>query len=446
MNQLINRRRVLRGMLAGSAVTVGIPLLDGFLDGNGQAFANGQPLPVRFGTWFWGLGMNSSVFIPKKVGADYDLPEEIACLKDVKQHINVLTNFRVLTDGRPNLCHYTGWVGLRCGQAPPSRTQLPGASIDVLVSDAIGGGTRFRSLELAASGSPRDSYSFRSVDAINPPEISAPDFYARVFGPEFRDPNAPEFTPDPAIMTRKSVLSAVMDDANALKKVVGRDDQARMDQYFTSIRELEQRLALQLQKPPPAEACSMPKDAGKQVPPGLDSELVANRHRMMTDVLVMALACNQTKVFNMLYSNSGSNVTRVGHDNTHHGVTHEELIDEKLGYQPVTSWFVRKAMDEWAYFVKAMASVKEGDGTLLDRSLIFAHSDQELAKVHSIVGIPMMTAGNANGRIKTGLHIDGHGEAGSRVGLTVMRAVGMSVSDWGVGSMATNKEVSEIVA
>ena len=92
--QTLNRRRVLRGMVGGGAVAVSLPFLDCFLNDNGTALAaTNAPLPTRFGTWFWGLGMNGSVFIPKKVGADFDLPEEIAALKDVKQHIN-LTVYR----------------------------------------------------------------------------------------------------------------------------------------------------------------------------------------------------------------------------------------------------------------------------------------------------------------------------------------------------------------
>ena len=62
----LNRRRVLRGMLNGTAVTVALPLLNCFLNGNGTALASGKPMPVRFGTWFWGLGMAQKVFIPKK--------------------------------------------------------------------------------------------------------------------------------------------------------------------------------------------------------------------------------------------------------------------------------------------------------------------------------------------------------------------------------------------
>ena len=73
MNTL-SRRRVLRGMLSGGAVSVSLPLLNLFLNGNGNAMANGEPMPVRFGTWVWGLGMNDAIFTPKNTGANLDLP------------------------------------------------------------------------------------------------------------------------------------------------------------------------------------------------------------------------------------------------------------------------------------------------------------------------------------------------------------------------------------
>ena len=90
----MSRRRLLRGMLNGGAVAVGLPVLDCFLNENGTAFASTKtPLPTRFGTWFWGLGMNKRAFIPKKIGADFDLPDEIAALEDIKHHLNLFTGF-----------------------------------------------------------------------------------------------------------------------------------------------------------------------------------------------------------------------------------------------------------------------------------------------------------------------------------------------------------------
>src|SRR5690606_523762 len=135
---------------------------------------------------------------------------------------------------------------------------LPAPSFDTAITDAIGGGTRFRSLQMAATGGPRDSYSFLSSDAINPPEISATDLYQKIFGPDFADPNSADFKPNPRIMMRKSVLSAVAEQRADFERGLGAADKVRLDQYYTSIREIENRLELQLQKPPPAPTCAKP--------------------------------------------------------------------------------------------------------------------------------------------------------------------------------------------
>ena len=104
----LTRRRFLQGTLNGSAVTVALPFLNCFLNDNGTALASGAPIPLRFGTWSWGLGMSEAVFVPKTTGANYELPEEIAALAPVQQHINLYTNFHVFKDVAPNLCHHSG--------------------------------------------------------------------------------------------------------------------------------------------------------------------------------------------------------------------------------------------------------------------------------------------------------------------------------------------------
>ena len=71
----LNRRTVLRGIVGGAAVNVALPLFNCMLNTNGTALADGKPMPIRFGTWGWGLGMNQSIFVPKKYGEDFDLPE-----------------------------------------------------------------------------------------------------------------------------------------------------------------------------------------------------------------------------------------------------------------------------------------------------------------------------------------------------------------------------------
>jgi hypothetical protein len=441
----LSRRRVLRGMLGGSVVTVGLPLLDVFLNSNGTALANGAPLPVRFGTWAWGLGMDEAIFVPKKLGADYDLPEEIASLKDVKQHINLYTRFNGFRDAAPNLCHKTGWVISRAGMAPMNQTDLPGETIDITIAKKIGTSTRFQQLTATATGNVRDSFSYENANSITIADWSPIQFYAKIFGDDFQDPNAEVFKPNPRAMLRKSVLSGVMDSAKDLQTAIGMEDRARLDQYFTGLRDLERQFDQQLMKPEPRAACLMPKAPAEDPAAGLDSALVSRRHRMMTDLMVMALACDQTRVFNMAYSQSAAATSRQGYDKPHHTSSHEEPVDAALGYQPNTSWFIRQSMIEWAYFVEAFTKFKEGDGHLIDNVLIYGTTDQALARIHSIENQPMFTAGRAGGKVKTGYHIKGDGTPGTRLGLTCMKVMGLDVDNWGQQSNGTSKEIGEML-
>jgi hypothetical protein len=441
----LSRRRFLRGTLDGAAVGVALPLLDVFLNDSGTALASGAPIPLRFGTWSWGLGMSRAVFVPQKTGPDFDLPEEIAALAPVKRHVNLFTNFHVFKDDAPNLCHHSGWVVLRSGIAPTTRANRPGETIDVAVARKLGNETRFRSLSATATGDVRDSFSYEGGNSVNAPEWSPLRFYRRLFGESFQDPNAASFTPDPRVLVRKSALSVVRDEARKLERAVGTADRERLDQYFSGLRDLERRLDLQLTKPAPREACVVsapPQD----LPVGLDADLVATRHRMMTDLMLMAVACDQTRVFNMFYAAAFSATIRPGYDKPHHTATHEEAVDPVLGYQPNVSWFTRRAMEEWAYFVKALADFPEGPGSLLDNCFVYATTDQSFAKLHAIDGIPMFSAGTAGGRVKTGLHVDGGGSPGCRLGYTAQCVMGLDIPSWGDKSNNTASEISEILA
>jgi hypothetical protein len=440
-----SRRKFLRGVLNGGVVSVGLPLLNCFLNENGSALANGAPIPQRFGTWQWGMGMNKALFVPKQTGMNFDLPPEIAMLAPVQQHINLFTNFDVYRDDAPNVCHHTGWVLMRTGIAPRNDTDLPGETIDVALARQIGKQTRYLSLSAAATGDARDSYSYEDGSSINTPEWSPLRFYHRLFGNDFQDPNAETFTPDPRIMVRKSALSAVLDDTRKLNNQLGAEDRARLDQYMTGIRDLERRFDLQLTRPEPRDACVI-ADPPRDLSNGTSADLVSQRHRMFVDLLLIAMACDQTRVTNLNYTSPFAGTTKPGYDKPHHTATHEEPFDEELQCQPNCSWYTQRAMDEWAYYVQALANFKEGDGSLLDNSLIYATTDQSYAKIHSIEGLPMFTAGNAGGLVKTGMHIDGAGDKACRLGYTLQRLFGLEIDAWGSKSNRTSSEIREIIA
>ena len=445
MSRTLNRRTILRGALGGAAVAVGLPLLDCFLDGHGQALAGGAPRPVRFGTWHWGCGVSPSRFFPTKAGPDYDIPPDLKPIEALKQKVSVLSGFNVVLDGLPNEPHISALWTLRCGAAPVRRDEVDAPSFDVLISDVMGQRSRFRSLDMAATGQSDHTYSRRSLSVLNPSDPTPLSVYARVFGDGFRDPNSADFKPDPEVMVRQSVLSAITDRRQALMRDLGAADRQRMEQYFTSLRQAEQQLALGLQKPPPAEACLVGK-APRELPVGLEVGEVAANHRLMAGLLAMALACDQTRNFNMVFSNSVSSLRRPGDTVIHHTHTHEEPIDEALGYQPISAFFQNESIKAYAEFLTALDAIKEGDGTLLDQCLVYGHSDTSLAKVHANESIPVLLAGRAGGKVRSGLHIKGNGAPITQTGLTVMRLMGVPLESWGARSMTTSKTLDDIVA
>ena len=445
LKRKIHRRGFLCGSLQGVAISVGLPFLDLFLNSNGNALAaTGAPLPRRFGTWFFGCGMNPQRWNPISEGRDWELTPELLPVADIRDKINVLSGFSVKMAGESNQVHRTGVFGTLCGGAPKTAESIEGPSLDVLISDHVGMRTRFRSLEMAAMGDPRHSNSLRDVSSVNPAEPSPLSLYSRVFGLGFSDPNAAEFSPDPRLLLRQSALSIVAVDRKRLERILGHNDRQRLDQYFTSVRQLEQQIALQLEEPEPLAACRIP-DSPTQIP--IDSEVdhVVANHALMAETLALALACDQTRVFNMTFSNRASGLRMPGSADTHHTLTHEEARDKTLGYQPRATAFVLRTMQAWTSFVKTLDAVPEGSGSLLDNCLVMAHSETSEANTHSVMGLPFMTAGSAGGKIRTGLHVSGVGDSTSRVGLTMQQAMGLNIGSWGTDQNQTSRPITEIL-
>lgn len=441
-----NRRRVLKGMVQGVGVTVALPLLDYFLDGNGKALASGAPMPVRFGTWGYGLGGTpGGLFVPRKTGANYDLPEEIASWAPVRDDISVFTNGVAFPDASPNRNHYTGWVVSRTGTAPAAGAG-PSETIDITVAKQIGNATRFNTLTATATADRRDTYSYYNASTPNPPEWSPVGFYNRLFGLEFQDPNADEFEKDPRIIARRSVLSGVMDQTRSMMKVVGAADRERLDQYFTGLRQLERQFDQRLTRPEPIASCLPPGEAPADPMMDMSVDAVRMRHRMMAELMAMAVACDQTRVFNMTYSAAFSSTIRPGFPMPHHTATHEEPLHATLGYQENSSWFTRRSMEAWVDFVEVFKSIPEGDGTLLDNVLILGTTDVGYARTHTLDGMSVFLAGRAGGKVKSGIHVDLNGGSVAQVGYTALRLMGVNAPSWGTLSNQCSDVIGEVLA
>lgn len=448
MTSRFNRRSLMRGLIGGVAVGVGIPTLDLFLDGHGKAYANGAPLATRFGTYFWGLGLTHTPagtrWVPTSTGPGWEMTPELKSLEPVKSKVSVFSGFRAIGDGRPNLVHWSGHASILSGAAPEITGAFDASSLDTRVADAIGVGTRFKTLDLSPNGK-SVSYSTRSGRSFATPETTPVELYARLFGEGFQDPNSPNWKPDPSIMLRQSVLSAITDQRKALMADVGRADQVKLDQYFTSLREMENSLEIQQQRPEKCESCAVPS-APREARPSASIDAVNAANKAMARLLAMGLACNQARVFNAVHTPGASETYIAGDSKIYHQYSHDEPTDAKLGYQPMTSKLAGLVMQGLGDFLGELDAIKEGDGTLLDHSVVLAFSDTGYAKIHSLENIPMVIAGGANGRHKPGQHIASKGDSVTRVSLTAMRLAGVPVGEFGVDAMKTSTPIAEIMA
>ena len=441
----LTRRTVLRGMLAGSAVTVGLPVLECMLNENGTALAaTGQALPPCFGTWFWALGLALNQWEPKQTGDKYDLPAHLAGLAPIKAKMNLFSGMQVFLDGKANQNHYSGAQCQATGMVSRNGSDYT-TSIDTIIGNKIGKGTRFRSIEVGCDGDRGASWSARGNNGFNPAEISPIALYTRIFGPEFKDPNAADFTPDPAIMVRKSVLSGVSDQRKALMAEASASDRTRLDEYFSSVRDLESQMAIQLERPTPLPACTIPEVIEKEERGRLVSE-TQSLHKQFAQLIAHALACGQTHIFNVSLGSPFSRLQLPDEALTYHVLTHEEPVDPATGYQPKCKLIAEHCMDLFKDLVLMLDSIHEGDKTLLDRTLVYAFTDHGEARLHSMKHFPLLTAGSGGGRMKTGLHVEAEGDTVTRVGFTIQQAFGITESFWGTESNRATRPFTEILA
>src|SRR3569833_1978865 len=232
------RRFLLRGLFQGAAAVMALPFLDCFLDSKGQALAaTGKAIPTRFGTFFWGCGLTKALYLPKSVGADYEDTPQLASLKPYKKKINLISGLRAYIDDKPNIQHWTGNAALTTGIAPANDFTFDAKTIDQTIADSISHGARFRSIEVSCCGNKRESYSSLGGSNTNPPEVSPLGLYTRLFGPGFQDPTKDNKKPNPKNKQQQNEKTMVADDRKALWKNVGASDRARLDEYFTSVRE-----------------------------------------------------------------------------------------------------------------------------------------------------------------------------------------------------------------
>ncbi len=437
------RRTFLRG-LAG--VTLGLPALECMLNVNGNALAQGQPLPKRFGVFFWGNGVRLDRWNPAQTGANWALSPALAPLAEVKDYVNVLSNFEVQCAGPRG--HHGGesgmlsgveFIALDPGNAGYS-SKFGGASIDqILVDDlfpdkpALVAGVSRR--YITSEGPTLQFISHRGPDNPIAPEYSPAAMFTRLFG---------SFTPpdlnDPRAALRVSVLDAVRDETNALKLRLGTNDKQRLDSHLEAISELRARI---LALPPVITgSCQIPDPVSGDN----QDEQLREVNDLMARMIALSYACDIARSSSLMFTGSVCYTvfSEIGMTSGHHDLTHENVPNAQDNVQACTVYTMERFKDVLVH----LKNTPEGDGNLLDQSLFLATSDLAEGLTHSNQDYPVLLAGKAGGAMKfPGVHFRSNQLRNTNdILMTILTAMGSARTEIGVSATRTTTTVGEALA
>jgi hypothetical protein len=377
----------------------------------GQAAATGAPLRMAF--FYVPNGVHLPAWTPAQAGTDFALPATLEPLAPFKDDLVVFSGLAQqngfgLGDGPGD---HARALGSFLTGAHPLKTDganiRAGLSVDQAAAERIGHLTRFRSLELgidrgAQAGNCDSGYScayssnisWRSPTTPVAKEVNPRLVFDRLFA--VRNRNESEAARARRELYRKSILDFVTDDASSLVRRLGATDRRKLDEYLTCVRDLETRIAR-------AEEGTQVDLEGISRPAGIP-ENYQEHIRLMFDLQVLAFQGDVTRISTFMYANEGStkSYALIGvpdghHDLSHHGgdpKKHEKLM--KIN---------RFHMEQFAYLLEKLRSIREGDGTLLDRAMLVYGSGLGDGNRHNHNNLPILTVGKGDGTIKTGQHV-----------------------------------------
>jgi hypothetical protein len=428
-NWRIPRRRFLHGMGA----TLGLPLLNAMgkvLPGASAEASAGTTAsatvqaPVRMACIYFPNGVWQKNWFPEKAGADFEMPFALEPLKLHKDDLLVFSQldkkFSHQGDG-----HYAKTAnyltGLPVRKTPGKDISVGGVSLDQYAAQHVGQFTPLPSLELGTDAvvSGIDSavgytrlygcyISWRSPSTPVAKEIDPRLAYERLFGVIRAGNRGPSGRASRSAARdagdNRALLDLVLDDANSLRRKLGRDDQYKLDEYLDSVRDVEKRLEF-FSRPDPRQwkPSSEPENiAAPKGAPGDHQEHV----RLMLDLMAIAFWTDSTRVSSFMFANdvSGKNFGKLipGTEGSHHEFSHHQNKREKYEpYSKINRWH----SEQLAYFLNKLKSVKEGESTLLDNSMILFGSSMSDGNSHEPDNLPIVLAGRGGGKIKPGRHI-----------------------------------------
>jgi len=407
-----------RTMLKGTGVAIALPLLEAMLPVKAFASTPSSPTPpLRTAFMYFPNGVWQKAWIPEKDGADYVLPYSLEPLAPFQSSLNVFSGLDKATS-RQGDGHYAKTANFLTG-LPVTKTtgkdiSAGGISLDQLIAGKVGHLTPLPSLELGIdpviSGIDTNvgftrlygSYiSWRTPTAPVAREINPRFAYERLFGSS--TPSAKGKGKQRA-KDMQSLLDLALEDANHLRARLGRDDQIKIDEYLEGVRAVEKRIEFAMNPDPrewkPEALGNTPQAPAQELPRDY-----AEHVKLMLDLMVLAFQTDSTRVQTFMFANdvSGRNFSFLpGVSGGHHDMSHHESKEEKIKqYQEITRWHTA----QFAYFLEKLRAIPEGEGTLLDNSMLMFGSSFSDGNSHNPNNLPIVVAGNAGGALKTGMHI-----------------------------------------
>jgi hypothetical protein len=380
----VSRRRFLRG----AVVAVALPFLESMRAPFARAAAG--PAPRRVFCICNNLGVLPGPFFPKDAGRDYTPSPYLKLLQEHRADFTVLSGVShpFVDGGHPSDISF-----LTAAPHPASSSFRNSISLDQLVAERIGTLTRFPSLTLAVNGG--RSLSWTRTGVAIPPEGQA----SRVFNQLFLQGTPAEVEAQVRELdTGRSVLDAVAGQAKDLRRQVGARDRGRLDQYFSSVRDLEHRLQESrgwANKPKPKVKAGPPAD------PASPAQYMA-KVRIMYDLARLAFETDSTRAITLTLNSVGTPVVQIAGatiTDSYHNLSHHGMAEEKLAQL--------KVIDEWhmkllAELFKGLKSVQEEGATLLGRTMVLYGSNLGDANAHSTTNLPTLLAG---GGFRHGQHL-----------------------------------------
>jgi len=447
----ISRRTMLRGMGAAMA----LPLLDAMAPSIARAAKRGVKPPKRMACLYFPNGVWQDAWIPKETGTDYILPYSLEPLKPFQTSLNVFSGLDKAASRRGD-GHYAKTANFLTGKPVVKTTGkdigVGGISMDQLVAKTYGHLTPLPSLELGIdpviSGIDSNvgytrlygSYiSWRTKSHPVAKEINPRFVYERLFGE--KDSDGKE-TNRRRNEDYQSLLDLALEDAHQLRSKLGRDDQVKLDEYMESVRAVEKRIEFSMKPDPrawkPETLPELPAPPDAKIPHDFRDHV-----KLMMDLMVLAFQTDSTRVQSFMFANdvSGRNFSFLdGVAGGHHDMSHHENKEEKIKqYSEITHWHSAK----FAYLLEQLQAVKEGEGTLLDNSMILFGSSISDGNRHSPNNLPIVVAGGAGGALNTGLHVQKPKDTPlCNLYTTMLNAIDVEVDAFG----DSNDVIKEVIA